>query len=77
MLVRVSTGLVSCNPIPHRYQGKSLDPTKLVQLLREQYGPSNFRIDLQLDQYIVYVPPANSRPSGLTDDEIDTCRCCY
>ncbi|KAL2824960.1 hypothetical protein BJY01DRAFT_230347 [Aspergillus pseudoustus] len=77
MYVRDFTGLISCNPIPHRYEGKCLDPSKLVRLLREQYGPSNFRIDLQLDQYIVYVPPAKSRPSGLTDDEIDTCRSRY
>ncbi|KAL3487272.1 hypothetical protein BJX62DRAFT_213860 [Aspergillus germanicus] len=74
MKVCAFTGLISCNPIPHFSEGKCLDPSKLVRLLREQYGPSNFRIDLQLDEYIVYVPSAKSRSSALTEDQINTCR---
>jgi hypothetical protein len=46
MKVCAFTGLISCNPIPHFSEGKCLDPSKLVRLLREQYGPSNFRIDV-------------------------------
>ncbi|KAL2802394.1 hypothetical protein BJX63DRAFT_415167 [Aspergillus granulosus] len=66
--------LSSFSPIPHRYDGKYMDPVKLVRLLRDQYGPSNFRIDLQLDQYLVYVMPAKLQHATLTDAQINTCR---
>ncbi|KAL4983944.1 hypothetical protein BDW68DRAFT_167991 [Aspergillus falconensis] len=62
------------SPIPHRSQGRYMDPRKLVLLLRQQYGPSNFRIHLQRDQYIVYVNDGRSRSSCLTDEEINNCR---
>ncbi|KAL4865571.1 hypothetical protein BDV12DRAFT_174361 [Aspergillus spectabilis] len=61
-------------PIPHLSEGKYMDPRKLVHLLREEYGASNFRVDLQRDQYLVYVNYGTLR---LTDAQIDTCRTRY
>ncbi|KAL4768715.1 hypothetical protein BDW60DRAFT_116960 [Aspergillus nidulans var. acristatus] len=66
---------VSPTPIPHRSHGKYMDTGKLVLLLRKQYGASNFRIDLQRDQYMVYINERTSRNSYLTDAEIEDCRC--
>ncbi|KAL4748704.1 hypothetical protein BDW72DRAFT_147553 [Aspergillus terricola var. indicus] len=68
-------GCLSPTPIPHRSHGKYMDARKLVLLLRKQYGASNFRIDLQRDQYMVYVTNRTSPNSYLTDAEIEDCRC--
>ncbi|KAL3471755.1 hypothetical protein BJX99DRAFT_262973 [Aspergillus californicus] len=64
----------TASPIPHRSGGKFMDPRALVSLLRKQYGPSNFRVDLQRDQYIIYVNSGKSPDSELTAEQIDTCR---
>ncbi|KAL2822809.1 hypothetical protein BDW59DRAFT_149214 [Aspergillus cavernicola] len=64
----------SSAPIPHRAGGKYMDPRKLVLLLRQQYGPSNFRVDLRRDQYNIYVEPGNSLSFRLTEEQIDMCR---
>ncbi|KAL6238799.1 hypothetical protein BDW75DRAFT_200317 [Aspergillus navahoensis] len=65
---------LSFNPIPHRSEGRYMDPRKLVQLLRDQYGPSNFRIHLQRDQYHVYVHDKKFQSSRPSDEDINKCR---
>ncbi|KAL4804381.1 hypothetical protein BDV18DRAFT_143073 [Aspergillus unguis] len=64
----------SFTPIPHWSQGKYMDPRALILLLREQYGPKNFSIRLQRDQYILSVGNGRLRSSSLTDQQIDRCR---
>ncbi|KAL3430449.1 hypothetical protein BDV09DRAFT_21628 [Aspergillus tetrazonus] len=50
----MENGCLSPTPIPHRSHGKYMDTRKLVLLLREQYGASNFRIDLLVTTRPVY-----------------------
>jgi len=59
-------------------EGKYLSQNALIQLLRRVYGISdggnNFRVELRLNQYKIYLlEHLNSKPT-LTPDEINCCR---
>lgn len=45
------------NPIPHRSKGKYMDPRQLVSLLRSQYGPSNFSVDVRAHAHFLIIVP--------------------
>ncbi|KAB8232876.1 hypothetical protein BDV23DRAFT_155750 [Aspergillus alliaceus] len=59
-------------------EGKFMNPKKLVKALRNEYGQYNFRVELRLDQYKIYVlDQERSRSSGLTQEQINECRVWY
>ncbi|KAE8373554.1 hypothetical protein BDV26DRAFT_271825 [Aspergillus bertholletiae] len=56
-------------------EGKYMNPKKLVNLLGNEYGQTNFRIELRLDQYKIYVlDQKRARSPGLTQEQINECR---
>ncbi|PLN83082.1 hypothetical protein BDW42DRAFT_165247 [Aspergillus taichungensis] len=61
---------------PHQViDGRFMDPAKLVNVLRSEYGQSNFRVELRLDQYKIYVfDQAMAQSSGLTQEKIKYCQ---
>lgn len=44
-------------PIPHRANGRYMDPRQLVSLLRKQYGASNFSVDVRAHVYFLIIAP--------------------
>ncbi|KAB8203327.1 hypothetical protein BDV34DRAFT_199310 [Aspergillus parasiticus] len=59
-------------------EGKYMNPKKLVKLLRNEYGQANFRVELRLDQYKIYVlDQERARSPGLTQEQINECRVWY
>lgn len=64
------------SPTPFRIvEGKYMDPRKLVKMLRKEYGQSNFRVELRLDQYKIYVPDHQREQTSVSIDEmINDCR---
>ncbi|KAE8341664.1 hypothetical protein BDV24DRAFT_131818 [Aspergillus arachidicola] len=59
-------------------EGKYMNPKKLVKLLRSEYGQANFRVELRLDQYKIYVlDQERARSPGLTQEQINECRVWY
>ncbi|PLB50950.1 hypothetical protein P170DRAFT_436028 [Aspergillus steynii IBT 23096] len=52
-----------------------MDPKRLVSLLRDEYGQSNFRVELRLDTYKIYVSDhTTAKSAGLTEEQINSCR---
>ncbi|THC93023.1 hypothetical protein EYZ11_007505 [Aspergillus tanneri] len=59
----------------HVIEGKYMDPKRLVSLLRHEYGQRNFRVELRLDTYKIYLPDhTTSKSPGLTEEQINSCR---
>ncbi|KAE8144063.1 hypothetical protein BDV38DRAFT_232734 [Aspergillus pseudotamarii] len=59
-------------------EGKYMNPKKLVKLLRNEYGQANFRVELRLDQYKIYVlDQERAHSPGLTQEQINECRVLY
>ncbi|KAK1142095.1 hypothetical protein N8T08_008178 [Aspergillus melleus] len=52
----------------HVIEGKYMDPKRLVSLLRDEYGQYNFRVELRLDTYKIYVSDhTTAKSAGLTE----------
>jgi len=72
-----------CNTPSQVIEGKYLNPKALIELLRRVYGISdgrnNFRVELRLNQYKIYLLEHLSSKPTLTAAEINYCRvyvCC-
>jgi len=55
-------------------EGRHLDPRKLVRLLEEVHGENNFRVELRLDRYKIYLSDEITEDTILSDAQIQDCR---